>query len=96
MIRENDADRPGQPVLRRAVPADAQQISALMRASALDLFPRFYDAEQTASGARYIAHLDHQLLDDGTYFVHEAGGEIVACGGWSRRGKLYAGSGRSG
>jgi GNAT superfamily N-acetyltransferase len=64
-----------------------------MRAATLDLFPRYYDARQTASGARYVAHLDEQLLADGTYFVHETGGEIVACGGWSRRAKLYAGSG---
>jgi GNAT superfamily N-acetyltransferase len=34
-----------------------------------------------------------QLVHDGTYFVHEADGEIVACGGWSRRNKLYAGPG---
>jgi GNAT superfamily N-acetyltransferase len=33
------------------------------------------------------------LIEDGTYFVHDAGGEIVACGGWSRRDRLYAGSG---
>ncbi|WP_202871992.1 GNAT family N-acetyltransferase [Kribbella pratensis] len=26
---------------------------------------------------------------DGTYYVHEADGEIVACGGWSRRNKLF-------
>jgi GNAT superfamily N-acetyltransferase len=46
-----------------------------------------------ASGAIHIAHLDVRLIEDGTYFVHEADGELVACGGWSRRAKLYTGSG---
>lgn len=64
-----------------------------MRASVLDLFPAFYDPQQIASAATHIAHLDMQLIEDGTYFVHEAAGEIVACGGWSRRGKLYTGDG---
>jgi GNAT superfamily N-acetyltransferase len=65
-----------------------------MRDSILGLFPRFYDERQTASAAAYVGHLDTTLIDDGTYFVHESGTEIVACGGWSRRGKLYSGSGR--
>ena len=64
-----------------------------MRVSILDLFPRFYDDRQVASAAVHIGHLDMRLIEDGTYFVHEADGEIVACGGWSRRAKLYAGSG---
>jgi GNAT superfamily N-acetyltransferase len=64
-----------------------------MRASVLRLFPQFYDERQTASAAVHIAHLDMQLISDGTYFVHEADREIVACGGWSRRSKLYTGSG---
>ncbi len=64
-----------------------------MRQSALDLFPNFYDDLQVASGATHIAHLDIQLIEDSTYFVHETDGEIVACGGWSRRAKLYTGSG---
>jgi GNAT superfamily N-acetyltransferase len=76
-----------------AVEADAQRISALMRESILALFPHFYDERQTASGARYIGEPDLALIADGTYFVHEDRQEIVACGGWSRRDKLYTGSG---
>jgi GNAT superfamily N-acetyltransferase len=66
-----------------------------MRASILALFPRFYDARQTASAAVHIGDLDLTLVEDGTYFVHEAGDEIVACGGWSRRDRLYTGSGEA-
>jgi GNAT superfamily N-acetyltransferase len=66
-----------------------------MRVSILDLFPRFYDERQTASAALYVGHLDATLIEDGTYFVHELGDEIVACGGWSRRDKLYSGSGEA-
>jgi GNAT superfamily N-acetyltransferase len=64
-----------------------------MRESILALFPRFYDERQTASAATYIGDVDLTLIEDRTYFVHEAGDEIVACGGWSRRDKLYTGSG---
>ncbi len=77
------------PPQRVATPADAPAIAALMRSSVLELFPRYYDDRQTASAAVHIAHLDEQLLEDGTYYVHEAGSEIVACGGWSLRYKLY-------
>ena len=81
------------PPQRLAVESDAARISELMRISVLELFPRFYDEEQTASAAVHIAHLDMQLIHDGTYFVHESADEIVACGGWSRRNKLYSGPG---
>ena len=81
------------PAQRLARREDAPRLSELMRASILSLFPRFYDARQTASAAVYIGDLDMTLVDDGTYFVHEADNEIVACGGWSRRDKLYTGSG---
>lgn len=77
------------PLLRLAVPADAPAVAELMQSSVLSLFPAYYDQTQTASAARHIAVLDQALIDDGTYYVHEAGGEIVACGGWSRRNKLF-------
>src|SRR4051794_19266364 len=64
-----------------------------MEASIREIFPSFYDERQTESSVVYVGHLDMQLIEDGTYFVHEADGEIVACGGWSRRNKLFAGRG---
>jgi GNAT superfamily N-acetyltransferase len=72
---------------------DAERIQALMRASTRDLFRYFYDAQQIASAVVHIAQLDVALIEDGTYFVHAANGELVACGGWSRRAKLYADGG---
>lgn len=84
---------PELPAQRPAVGSDGPRISRLMRTSILELFPHFYDERQTASAAVYVGHLDVQLIEDGTYFVHEAGEAIVACGGWSRRDKLYSGSG---
>lgn len=82
-----------QPILRLARPAEAETIDALMKASTADLFPAYYDEAQTAASVRYIASVDRTLIADGTYFVLETGGELVACGGWSRRDKLYTGSG---
>lgn len=84
------------PRQRPAVASDAPRISALMETSISEIFPRFYDARQTASSVVYVGHLDMQLIEDGTYFVHEADGDIVACGGWSRRNKLYSGPGDTG
>jgi GNAT superfamily N-acetyltransferase len=85
-------ERDDAPKLRLAMSGDIAEIAALMRASVRALFPAYYDAVQTASAIVHIAHLDELLVADGTYFVHEAAGEIVACGGWSRRAKLYAGA----
>lgn len=76
-------------VLRVAVRADGPAVAELARASVRELFPAYYDAAQTASAMEHITTLDQALIDDGTYYVHEAGGEVVACGGWSRRNKLF-------
>jgi hypothetical protein len=51
---------------RLAIVDDAQRIQALMRTSARELFPRYYDAHQTASAIVHLARLDMTLIDDGT------------------------------
>jgi hypothetical protein len=81
------------PVLRNATLDEADAIDSLMKASTRDLFPNFYEPAQTAASVQYIAAVDESLIRDGTYFAIEADGELVACGGWSRRDKLYTGSG---
>jgi GNAT superfamily N-acetyltransferase len=82
----------GEPRLRLATLDDATDIDRLMKASIRDIFPTFYDAGQTASSIRYIGSVDRTLIEDGTYFVVDVDGQLVACGGWSRRDKLYTGS----
>jgi GNAT superfamily N-acetyltransferase len=80
-------------VLRVATLEDAARIEALMKESAAAIFPRWYAEREAASAVEHVAVVDRLLLEDGTYFVLEAGGEVVACGGWSRRDRLYTGSG---
>jgi GNAT superfamily N-acetyltransferase len=82
-----------EPALRVATPADADGIESLMKASARVLFAQFYDAQQSLSATRFVAQVDPTLLADGTYFLLELGDDPVACGGWSRRDRLYTGSG---
>ena len=79
--------------LRLGTLADAPAIDALMKASGAEIFPRFYTPEQAESAVRFVAQVDPALLEDGTFFVLEAGGQLVGCGGWSRRNRLYTGSG---
>ena len=82
-----------EPLLRVAELRDMQAVDGLMKASAAALFPRFYDERQSASAVEHVAQIDRALVADGTYFVLETGGEVVGCGGWSRRDRLYTGSG---
>lgn len=81
--------------LRHARPDDIAEIERVMRESISGISSRTYDPRQVASSLRFIAHLDRDLVNDNTYFVVEVDGEIAGCGGWSGRGRLYAGSGSS-
>jgi GNAT superfamily N-acetyltransferase len=79
--------------LRRATLRDIPAIEQVMRESIAGISSETYDAQQVESSLRYVAHLDRALVEDGTYFVVEEEESVLACGGWSRRVRLYAGSG---
>ena len=67
---------------------DIDALRALMDAAISELQKPFLDESQIAS-SRTIMGLDTQLIDDGTYVIVEADGDLAGCGGWSRRATLY-------
>lgn len=78
-------------MIRKATRDDVAEIERIMRASMSGLGTGFYDDSQVESAVRFIAVVDRQLIDDGTYFVIEEDNRVVACGGWSGRAKLFSG-----
>ena len=77
--------------LRKAVPEDVAALTALIDRSVRGLQAGDYTASQIEESLRSVYGADTQLIADGTYFVVEASGVIVGCGGWSMRKTLYGG-----
>ena len=73
--------------IRPATRDDLPRLMAIMDAAIGTLQQGFLDPAQIES-SRAVMGLDRQLVDDGTYFAAELDGEIVGCGGWSRRATL--------
>lgn len=78
--------------IRAAATDDIDQMSALIDASVRGLARGIYDDRQIELSIRTVFGVDRELIEDGTYFVAEAIGKIVACGGWSKRKTLYGAS----
>jgi len=80
-------------VIRKATRADTERIAWIIEHSVRGLARGIYDERQIELSIRSVFGVDNQLIDDGTYFVAESGGDIGGCGGWSRRKTLYGASG---
>jgi GNAT superfamily N-acetyltransferase len=68
---------------------DRPALNRLIDQSVRRLMNTDYSAEQLESAMLHTLGLDPQLIEDGTYFVAEIDGQIVGCGGWSRRKAIY-------
>lgn len=76
--------------LRLAAMADVPALEALIAASVRGLQAGDYTEAQREGALGSVFGVDRALIEDGTYFVIEAdGGELAACGGWSRRATLF-------
>lgn len=71
--------------LRIAREEDAPALERLIEHVTRTSLARCYSEEQLAVALGPVFGLDRQLIRDGTYFVVENAGEIIACGGWSKR-----------
>ena len=81
-----------EPVIRAATLDDRPVLADLIAGSARGLSRGDYTGEQIESAlGTGVFGVDSALIGDGTYFVAEAGGRIVGCGGWSRRRTLFGG-----
>lgn len=78
------------PRLRLAQAPDAPALTRLMERSIRRLLEPFLPPEGVEASFE-IMGLDSQLIADGTYYVVELDGRIVASGGWSRRATLFGG-----
>jgi GNAT superfamily N-acetyltransferase len=75
--------------LRAALSSDIPALRALIERSVRELQAADYSPGQIAGALGTVLGVDTQLIEDGTYFVVEAGAQIVGCGGWSNRKTLF-------
>jgi GNAT superfamily N-acetyltransferase len=82
--------------LRTATLDDGSAVQALIALSIRALGSADYTAAQIEAALQGTFGLDSTLVRDQTYFlIHTDAGELVACGGWSRRRTLFGGDTRS-
>jgi N-acetylglutamate synthase-like GNAT family acetyltransferase len=76
---------------RLATDADIPALEALIPLSVRTLQATHYSPAQMEAALGPVFGVDRQLISDGTYFIVEEAGQIVGCGGWSKRKTLYGG-----
>ena len=75
--------------LRKADADDIPRLEALIADSVRRLQAPDYTESQREGALGTVFGVDRLLIADRTYFVLEADGDIVACGGWSKRRTLF-------
>ncbi len=76
---------------RAAKIEDLAALEELIPLSARKLQSSYYSPAQLDGAIGTVFGVDTQLIRDGTYFVALSDGQIVGCGGWSKRKTLYGG-----
>jgi len=78
-------------IFRKAHLDDRPAIQQLIKESARSLSREHYSEQQIEATVATVFGVDTNLIVDGTYFVAESNGELIGCGGWSKRKTLFGG-----
>ena len=77
--------------LRLAKESDVPSLEKLIPLSVRTLQAPYYSAAQMEAALGPVFGVDRQLIRDGTFFVAEQSGQIIGCGGWSKRRASFGG-----
>lgn len=77
--------------LRSARLDDVPSLEELITLSVRELQSDYYSPAQMEAAFGAVFGVDRQLIADGTYFVAEMEGRVIACGGWSKRKSMFGG-----
>jgi GNAT superfamily N-acetyltransferase len=75
--------------MRLAREEDIPALETLIALSVRGLLAAHYPPDVLEASIGSAFGVDTQLIRDGSYFAVEDAGQIVACGGWSRRATTY-------
>jgi len=78
-------------IIRHAKIDERDAIKQLIAESARLLSREHYTDAQIEAAIVTVFGVDTDLIEDGTYFVAESEGQLVGCGGWSKRKTLFGG-----
>jgi GNAT superfamily N-acetyltransferase len=78
-------------IIRKATMDEREAIQQLIAESARRLSREHYSDAQIEAAIATVFGVDTDLIEDGTYFVVESDGQLVGCGGWSKRKTLFGG-----
>lgn len=78
-------------IIRKATMDERDAIKQLIAESARHLSREHYNDLQIETAIATVFGVDTDLIEDGTYLVVESDGQLVGCGGWSKRKTLYGG-----
>src|SRR6267154_3767797 len=78
-------------IIRKATLSDRAAITQLIKDSARSLSREDYTDAQIEGAIATVFGVDTNLILDATYFVADHNGELIGCGGWSKRKTLFGG-----